>query len=1260
MFNKILIANRGAIAVRIERTLRRLGIGSVAVYTQADQDSLHVENADEAVLIGDGPVKESYLNVDLILQTALRTGAQAIHPGYGFLSENAEFARACREQGIAFIGPTPEQMELFGLKHSAREIAEKAGVPLLPGTALLERLEDAVIEAGRIGYPVILKSTAGGGGIGMRVCVDEAALCAAFEAVCHLAETNFKNSGVFLEKYIPKARHVEVQIFGNRFGEVVALGERDCSIQRRNQKVLEECPAPNLPPSVRREMQEAARRLASVVGYRSAGTVEFLYDPDAGKSYFLEVNTRLQVEHGVTEEVFGVDLVEWMVREAADELRGLTTLIREPVGHSIEVRIYAEDCRHNFRPSAGLLDKVVLSDLARNETWVRDGLAVTSLYDPMLAKIIVHGENREAAVKKLSADLQETRFYGVTTNLQYLQALLTEPQVRQGNVYTQLLNNFKPAESALEVLDGGLQTTIQDWPGRTGHWDVGVPPCGPMDPLSFRIGNKLLENPENACGLELTLRGGSYRFRRAMWFCVTGAEMKAKLDDKPVTLYQPMFAERDQVLSFSEAEVGMRAYLLVAGGFDLPKILGSSATFTLGGFGGHNGRALRTGDLIGVHAGNTLGPNDGDAPGVNAGDVLGPKADAVPGSNVGDGPGLNPGESVGTNDGADLRRPPLAIALRPELSRTWTIGVIPGPHCTEEFLSPDYLTQLTETAWEVHFNSSRTGVRLIGPPPRWTREDGGDAGLHPSNIHDNAYAVGTLDLTGDMPILLGPDGPSLGGFVCPVTTASAEFWKIGQLHPGDTVQFKLLTLEDAEMLRKLQEDKLQAIGTPAEFKLKFGGFSQLKKEFRPDYPLLVQDEQNRRFPITIRCCGDENLLVEYGPMELDLLLRFQVHALMKAVEETKQIPVLDLTPGIRSLQIHINPAKITVAEACKRILAIDRSLSPLEAMEVPSRIVRLPLSWDDPATRLAIQRYQQNIRPDAPWCPSNLEFIRRINGLNNIEEVKNIVFAANYLVLGLGDVYLGAPVATPIDPRHRLVTTKYNPARTWTPENAVGIGGAYLCVYGMEGPGGYQFVGRTIQMWNRLRPTVSFEPGKPWLLRFFDQIQFYPVEAEELLQMREDFLRGRFEAEITETTFNLGEYLQFLTSIEESTAAFRRRQQAAFQAERENWKALGLAEYVAEQDSAEPAAEEELPPGAEAVRSAMPGGVWKVLVAPGDRVKKGETLVVLESMKMEVAQEAGCDGCISAVYVKPGDQVQAGQLIVAVTEQQEKVVAGNA
>ncbi|WP_053959486.1 urea carboxylase [Sulfobacillus thermosulfidooxidans] len=1200
MFNKVLIANRGAIAVRIARTLKKMGILSVAVYTTADEDSLHVDAADEAVCIGEGPAPDSYLNARLILDTALSMGVDAVHPGYGFLSENAEFAQQCLEKGIAFIGPSPEHIAMFGQKHTARAIAEQAGVPTVPGSALLENLDQALEVARGIGYPVMLKATAGGGGIGMQICHDQQELTGAFESISRVAALHFHNGGVFLEKYIPQARHIEVQIFGQATGEILTLGQRDCSLQRRNQKVVEESPAPGLSSEIREKMERAAKRLAEIVQYRNAGTVEFIYDVNSTQFYFLEVNTRLQVEHGITEEIFGIDLVEWQVREAAGEVIDGFSSDLSPMGHSLEVRIYAEDPGNQFRPSTGLIDTVSFPDFARIETWVRQGIVISPYYDPMLAKIIVHGQTRDEALEKMRMALDHTRFYGVATNRHYLRSLLEHTAVTDGNVFTQFLADFNPAEPALEVLDPGLQTTVQDWPGRLGYWQVGVPPSGPMDALSFRLGNLLLGNDEGALGLEMTLRGGTYRFRDDIWFCVTGAPMNPVLDGQPIPLYHPIMAKRGQVLQLGEAARGMRTYLTVAGGFDIPKTLGSGSTFTLGGFGGHSGRALQVGDVLGICSPAMTRPFRGTLP--------------------------------------STKQPPI--------SHHWMIGVIPGPHCSTEFLQPSYLPQLVQTTWEVHFNSSRTGVRLIGPPPSWARQDGGDAGLHPSNIHDNAYAIGTLDLTGDMPILLGPDGPSLGGFVCPVTTATAELWKIGQLRPGDTVSFRLLSIEEAEQCLAQQEEFLHHLleddkgELPACLFAESGHLANI-----PNYPLLDHRPMSSPFAVTIRADGDQYLLVEYGPMELDLRLRFQVHALMTALQNMNDLPIIDLTPGIRSLHIHFDPRRITLRTMVDRVRQVNDQLPPLESISVPSRIVRLPLSWDDPATQLAIKRYQQNVRPDAPWCPSNLEFIRRINGLDSIDDVKNIVFSATYLVLGLGDVYLGAPVATPVDPRHRLITTKYNPARTWTPENAVGIGGAYLCVYGMEGPGGYQFVGRTVQMWNKWRTTQSFQPGQPWLLRFFDQIQFYPVSAEELLQLRQDFLRGRFEVEIQDTVFDLGRYLHELEHIKMSVDRFRRCQQQAFQAERERWGALGLAEYVSG-DAAAPSIEPEYQIKGTPVTSSLPGSVWKVLVQADEEVSEGQTLVVLESMKMEFAIVAPNRGVVAAICVKPGEQVRPGQLLV--------------
>jgi urea carboxylase len=396
-----------------------------------------------------------------------------------------------------------------------------------------------------------------------------------------------------------------------------------------------------------------------------------------------------------------------------------------------------------------------------------------------------------------------------------------------------------------------------------------------------------------------------------------------------------------------------------------------------------------------------------------------------------------------------------------------------------------------------------------------------------------------------------------------------------------------------------------------------------------------------------RADSDRYLLIEYGPNVLDFHLRFRVHALEQQLKAANLPGIIDVTPGIRSLQIHYNNLVVSREDLLAAVDAAEASLKSLPDVRVPSRIVHLPLSWEDPQTLVAIRKYMQSVRPDAPWCPSNIEFIRRINGLASVDDVHKIVFDASYLVLGLGDVYLGAPVATPVDPRHRLVTTKYNPARTWTPENAVGIGGAYMCVYGMEGPGGYQFVGRTVQMWNTHRSTPNFEPGTPWLLRFFDQIRFYPVGAEELLEYREAFPYGKFHVRTEETTFSLSEYDAFVASIAPEAAAAKARQQQAFEEERERWAAAGLADYSSTvPDTTPEVAEGAMPPGCDPVRSPVTASVWTINIEPGQRVEAGQRLIVLEAMKMEVAVAAPTAGIVHEIRCAPGGIVNAGQNLV--------------
>ncbi|MEQ6884692.1 urea carboxylase [Salicola sp. Rm-C-2C1-2] len=1195
MFNKVLIANRGAIARRITRTLRELGVTSVAVYAEADADSLHVREADEAWSLSDGSATETYLNQDKLFRIIEDANIDAVHPGYGFLSENPDFVERCEAAGVAFIGPRPHQMTEFGLKHTAREIAEKAEVPLLPGTGLLDDKASALKAADEIGYPVMLKSSAGGGGIGMQICHDSGALDKAWDSVRRLSANNFANDSVFLEKYIENARHIEVQVFGDGNGQAVALGERDCSAQRRHQKVLEEAPAPNLPDEVRATLHETAPRLVSAVNYRNAGTVEFIMDQDTHRFYFLEMNTRLQVEHGVTEQVYGVDLVEWMVKLAAGELGDIEQLAAdlEPKGHAIQARLYAEDPNKDFQPCAGLLTHVEFpaadGDQRRIDHWIEAGLEVSALYDPMLAKIIVHEAGRDQALAALQETLAQTIVEGIETNREYVAAILGDGVFADGRMTTRYLNDFTYQPATIDVLASGTMTTVQDYPGRIGYWPVGIPPSGPMDNLSFRLANRLLGNDEGAAGLELTLNGPTLRFNSTTTIALTGADLNATLDGDTLPLNRTVRVSAGQTLKLGKVTGdGARAYLAIAGGIQCQPHLGSRSTFTLGQFGGHGGRALRTGDVLHLDA-------DASAP------------DAMN----------------------------LPDAMTPALTTHWTLRCTYGPHGAPEFFTEADMETFFSADWQIHYNSNRTGIRLVGPKPEWARRDGGEAGMHPSNIHDNAYAIGTVDFTGDMPVILGPDGPSLGGFVCPATVIQTDLWKLGQLKAGDTVRFEPVSLEDADRLTEARNQSIEALDDRAP----------AVTSWRPASPILQSlSAEEAGVAVTYRPCGDRYLLVEYGPIELDLRLRFRAHALMLWLQEQDLAGVLELTPGIRSLQIHFDPLVMDRQRLLQLLKEAENHLQQQKEQKVASRIVWLPLSWDDEACHEAIHKYMQSVRSDAPWCPSNLEFIRRINGLDSIDDVKQILFSASYVVMGLGDVYLGAPVATPYDPRQRLVTTKYNPARTWTAENSVGIGGSYLCVYGMEGPGGYQFVGRTLQVWNRYRRTRHFT--KPHLLRFFDQIRFYEVSSEELQQIRRDHPKGDFPLQIEETTFDLAEYQQFLEANAESIRTFTEARNQAFEEELERWVASGAINYESQQDLGEHEADE-LPEGTP-VESPTAGNIWQLLVSDGDTVTEGQVVAILESMKMEIEVTAPEAGKVVHIARDEGQQIDAGQAVMVV------------
>jgi urea carboxylase len=828
----------------------------------------------------------------------------------------------------------------------------------------------------------------------------------------------------------------------------------DCSAQKDGRVFLSEAPASDVPDAVRGQLLDSAPG-------------RFLYDPETGDLHPL----------------------------------GSTTVgpVPTPSGCTLRANVYAESLGHIM--DARWCRPTCPSRMACTvETRIERGTEITAGTDPHLATITVNAPDRHTALRDLRAALAECSIEGVATNLDYLREIARHPAVTLGRVTTGLLPRFVHRRRAIQVLAPGIQTTVQDYPGRIGYWHVGVPPSGPMDALAFRMANRLAGNHSGAAALEITVNGPTLRFECDTTIALTGADFGAILDAEPMPLWQAVPVRAGSMLRLAAVRgAGYRAYLAVAGGFETPQYLGSRSTFILGKFGGHAGRVLRAGDVLRI-GGTHESPR------------------ALPGQ------------------------------LAPRYGNEWEIGVLYGPHGAPDFFAPEDVEMFFATPWKVHHNSDRTGVRLIGPKPKWARPDGGEAGLHPSNIHDNAYAIGTVDFTGDMPVILGADGPSLGGFVCLATIAHAELWKMGQLRPGDLVRFRAISHEQASRLDRALEGFVDTLEGPLP----------ALPPATPEDPVL------RRAPgLAIREDGDRYLLIEYGPNVLDLNLRFRVQALEQELRRAELPGILDVTPGVRSLHIHYDGRRLTRGALLEALADWERHIPDMDDVAVPSRVVHLPLSWDDPATQLAIRKYTQSVRPDAPWAPSNIEFIRRINGLGSIDDVRRIVFSADYLVLGLGDVYLGAPVATPVDPRHRLVTTKYNPARTWTPENAVGIGGAYLCVYGMEGPGGYQFVGRTVQMWNTWRSTAEFEPGTPWLLRFFDRIRFYPVSAEELLEIREAFPHGRYPLRIEQGEFRLRDYHAFLQSIEAEAAACKRRQQAAFEEERERWARAAKSAEVA-------------------------------------------------------------------------------------------------
>ncbi|CAK7914125.1 urea amidolyase [[Candida] anglica] len=1205
-FNTVLVANRGEIAVRIMKTLKKLHIKSVAVYSDPDQYAAHVLLADVAIPLHGVSAAETYISIDKIISAAKESGAEAIIPGYGFLSENADFSDRCTQEGIVFVGPSGDAIRKLGLKHSAREIAEKAGVPLVPGSGLIKDAKEAKEVAAKLSYPVMVKSTAGGGGIGLQKVDSEEDIERVFQTVQHQGKAYFGDSGVFLERFVENARHVEIQMFGDGFGRAIALGERDCSLQRRNQKVIEETPAPNLPESTRQKMRKASESLGASMNYKCAGTVEFIYDANRDEFYFLEVNARLQVEHPITEMVTGLDLVEWMLYIAADNAPDFNQEITI-TGASMEARLYAENPVKDFMPSPGQLTEVKFPKWARIDSWVEKGTVISAEYDPTLAKIIVHGKDRADALQKLRQALNETVVYGCITNVDYLRSIANSDMFAEARVATKVLDSYNYKPTAFEILSPGAYTTVQDYPGRKGYWHIGVPPSGCMDEYSFRLANRIVGNDKKAPGLEITLTGPKILFHHDAIIAVTGGEVPVDVNGEKVNQWKPIHVKSGDKLTVGKLSSGCRAYLAIRGGIDVTEYLGSRSTFALGNLGGYNGRVLKLGDVL------FLGQPEISSCSLPL-PVSEPKA--------------------------------IEQSLIPSYEfsgagKKWTVGVTCGPHGSPDFFKEESTKEFFSEQWKVHYNSNRFGIRLIGPKPQWARADGGEAGLHPSNAHDYVYSLGAINFTGDEPVILTCDGPSLGGFVCQAVVAEAEMWKIGQVKPGDAIQFVPVTYATAKQLKKDQDTVIEEMSGSLP-SITDGGVGILTEV---ENPVLATFKASEKAPtVCYRQAGDRYILVEYGENVLDLNLSYRVHRLIEMVDRNKTVGIVEMSRGVRSVLIEYD-AKISQKDLLDTLISFEREIVFVNKWKVESKIIKLPMAFEDKKTLEAVKRYQETIRSDAPWLPNNVDFVANINGIDR-NDVQSMMYSARFLVLGLGDVFLGAPCAVPLDPRHRLLGTKYNPSRTFTPNGTVGIGGNYMCIYTMESPGGYQLVGRTIPIWDKLS-LGQHSSKKPWLLSPFDQVEFYPATEEEVDRFSDEMSAGQFEVDIVESVFDHTQYLEWVQENSESIAEFQKNQGGDRLEEFNRLIQVSNAE-LAVSDGPKLSEDDKFGESAEMVYSEYSGRFWKPLVSVGDEVKESQGLVVVEAMKTEMVVVSPKAGKVVKIFHKNGDMVDAGDLVVVI------------
>jgi urea carboxylase len=1011
-------------------------------------------------------------------------------------------------------------------------------------------------------------------------------------------------------------------------------------------------------------MYNCAVKLAKSVNYNSVGTVEFLlvdnglHDNETGKFYFLEMNTRLQVEHGVTEMINNIDLVEWMIQLSLKDhkiqfnhllLNNIIDFdnhiqyIYTPNGHSIEVRICAEDPNHDYIPSSGLITLIKWPKdypWLRIDTWITVGTKITSNYDSLLAKIIVYGRDRNHAIKSMNEALNQLIISGPITNLGLVKTVFQNDAFINGNTTTKLLKTIHYIPNGIYVLRGGTETTIQDYPGRLDLRVYGIQPCGPMDQLSFQLANIIVGNQVNTEALEITHYGPKLYFYHSITIAITGAAFKIELllPNSKSILKLPMnsklFIPAGSILDIQSVVTinnngGCRCYLAILGGIDVPNYLNSKSTFISCTAGGHQGRALKSGDLLPLF-------NNND----------------------------NQEENV-----IKFVIPQDAML---KFTKDWQIQVLLGPHSNPDYLNNDNLMELLNTKWKVHFSSNRMGVRLIGPRPKWERSDGGEGGCHPSNIHDCGYALGSINFTGDMPVILTVEGPTQGGFVCPFTIISSDFWKVGQLKSGDTLIFKPVTINQALKHKKIIDDYLNYIKMSLDYhpliidKPKyFDNINDFNTEFNiENNSSLLLEYKHNDILIQYRQAGERYLLIEYGDSKsaVNLTLRMRVYQIQEYLGlitdlktmKTKSVlnGLIDSAPAIRSLLIRYDPTCLPQKTLIEYLQKIEKSLPFHNDFNLPCRKISLPITLNDQWSNEAIKKYMETIRSKASYLPNNLKFIANNNGIsgeNDIEQISKILLEAQWLVIGIG-FYLGCPFAIPINPKHRLSVPKYNPSRTYTPDGVCGLGGNYMAIYPIESPGGYQLFGRTIPTWSTFATIgCPFTKSQPWLLNMFDIIQFQPVTESQLQELRRLAFAGKYQYQITDSVLNINDIKQLEDSIDEDLLSFKQNQSIAQNKmrhiEKQFLEEIDSGDNTFNEGSSDSQLQEiqELDDSHKTIYASVGGVIQAISVQTDQQVIVEESILcTIQAMKTDITIMSDCDGKLCRIYVKPNQLVNAG------------------